>query len=98
MAARGRGARRSRSGTPAWIWLLSGILIGLGLAWYLFAKGYIPQPRAALTETAESAGQADSAAGEDPVVAKVNGEPIRVQDPVTSCRSGRSARWPMQNR
>jgi cell division protein FtsN len=25
------------------MWLFSGILIGLGLAWYLAAKGYIPQ-------------------------------------------------------
>jgi cell division protein FtsN len=25
------------------MWLLAGILIGLGLAWYLFGKGYIPQ-------------------------------------------------------
>ena len=75
MAARGRGARRSRSGTPAWIWLLSGILIGLGLAWYLFAKGYIPQPPRAMTETAESPGQLDSAAGEE--VAPRNGDAKR---------------------
>jgi cell division protein FtsN len=27
------------------MWLLTGVLIGLGLAWYLFAKGFIPQPR-----------------------------------------------------
>jgi cell division protein FtsN len=26
------------------MWLLTGILIGLGLAWYLFSKGMIPQP------------------------------------------------------
>ncbi len=30
---------------PAWMWLFTGILIGLGLAWYLFAKGYIPAAR-----------------------------------------------------
>jgi cell division protein FtsN len=38
------------------MWLLTGILIGLGLAWYLFGKGYIPQPRgdAVTTEAAES--------------------------------------------
>lgn len=65
MAARGRGARRNRSGTPAWIWLLTGILIGLGLAWYLFAKGYIPQPRGTVTETAESPAPADTATGEE---------------------------------
>jgi cell division protein FtsN len=28
------------------MWLLTGVLIGLGMAWYLFAKGYIPQPEA----------------------------------------------------
>jgi cell division protein FtsN len=27
------------------MWLFTGILIGLGLAWYLFAKGYIPMAR-----------------------------------------------------
>ena len=27
------------------MWLFTGILIGLGLAWYLFAKGYIPGVR-----------------------------------------------------
>jgi cell division protein FtsN len=36
------------------MWLLTGILIGLGLAWYLFAKGYIPQPRTESELTAES--------------------------------------------
>ena len=39
------GARRGQSGLPGWIWLLAGILIGLGLAWYLFGKGIIPQPQ-----------------------------------------------------
>lgn len=33
---------RGKHTTPAWMWLFTGILIGLGLAWYLFAKGYIP--------------------------------------------------------
>ena len=37
--------KRGRQGTPAWMWLFTGILIGLGLAWYLFAKGYIPAVR-----------------------------------------------------
>lgn len=36
------------------MWLLTGILIGLGLAWYLFAKGYIPQPRGAAVESVEA--------------------------------------------
>lgn len=42
--ARKKAATRGKQGTPSWMWLLTGILIGLGLAWYLFAKGYIPQP------------------------------------------------------
>ena len=39
---RRKRTRRGRKGTSAWMWLFTGILIGLGLAWYLFAKGYIP--------------------------------------------------------
>ncbi len=42
---RRRKSSRGRQGTPAWMWLFTGILIGLGLAWYLFAKGYIPAAR-----------------------------------------------------
>jgi cell division protein FtsN len=57
-----RGASRGRQGTPAWMWLLTGILIGLGLAWYLFAKGYIPQPRGETAEAVETTpGQATGA-------------------------------------
>ena len=66
MAARSRGASRGRQGTPAWMWLLTGILIGLGLAWYLFAKGYIPQPRSVTSETAaESSPQQAAPAGDE---------------------------------
>lgn len=61
---RSRGATRGRSGTPGWIWLLAGLLIGLGLAWYLFARGYIPQP-AAETIEAESQGPADTTGEEE---------------------------------
>ena len=39
------GARKSGSGSSSWLWLLTGIIIGLGLAWYLFSRGFIPQPR-----------------------------------------------------
>ncbi len=39
---RKRGASRGRSGTPAWMWLCTGIVIGLGLAWYLWTRGLIP--------------------------------------------------------
>jgi cell division protein FtsN len=49
------------------MWLLTGILIGLGLAWYLFAKGYIPQPQVDATQSAESPapGSAAPAGGEE---------------------------------
>jgi cell division protein FtsN len=42
---RRKKSRRGKQGTPAWMWLFTGILMGLGLAWYLFAKGYIPAMR-----------------------------------------------------
>ncbi len=45
MARRG-ASRGSRNSTPALLWLFSGVLIGLALAWYLAAKGYIAQPAA----------------------------------------------------
>jgi cell division protein FtsN len=68
MAARrksgARGASRGRQGAPAWLWLLGGVLIGLGLAWYLFGKGYIPQPRQ------DADGEAAAAAGEVPASAE----------------------------
>ena len=62
MARRKAATRtRGRSGTPSWMWLLTGMLIGLGIAWYLFARGYIPQPEpvepeagAATAEVADS--------------------------------------------
>ena len=60
MASRGRSASRGRKGTPAWMWLITGFLIGLGLAWYLFAKGLIPQPRGATGEAAAESSGADS--------------------------------------
>ena len=50
MAAKRRSAgkrrgtkRKAPSGIPAWFWLLGGILIGLGAAVFLMAKGYLPE-------------------------------------------------------
>lgn len=40
--ARKRGASRGRSGTPASLWLFTGLFIGLGLSWLLFTRGYFP--------------------------------------------------------
>jgi len=47
------------------MWLFAGILIGLGLAWYLFAKGYIPQGAQQPSEAAESAPPAGPASSEE---------------------------------
>lgn len=69
MARRKAATRtRGRKGTPGWMWLFAGILIGLGLAWYLFAQGYIPQPEA--DETVTSQGPAEEAVGEEIAPAK----------------------------
>ena len=43
---------------------MSGVLIGLGLAYYLWSKGYIPQPQAE-TITEEAAVQSHSPDGEE---------------------------------
>ena len=52
------------------MWLMTGILIGLGLAWYLFAKGFIPQPEAEETASAQTAAEAQG--GEE--IAPATGE------------------------
>ena len=52
-----RGASRGQQRTPAWMWLLSGILIGLGLAYYLWAKGYIPTPASELPQASDASQQ-----------------------------------------
>lgn len=64
--ARGRGASRGQQGVSGWLWLLAGILIGLGLAWYLFGKGYIPQPRVPDT-TERTSAEADAPADAEEV-------------------------------
>ena len=43
-AGKRRGSNKHASrGIPAWFWLLGGILIGLGTAVFLMAKGYLPE-------------------------------------------------------
>jgi cell division protein FtsN len=67
-----RGASRgTRKRTPALLWLLAGILIGLGLAWYLAAKGIIPQPPA----TQPVAGGATRQAADEPVLTEEISKP-----------------------
>ena len=70
MATRRKKATRKKQGTPAWMWLATGILIGLGLAYYPFGKGYIPQAEGSPSEsTAVTAGDnvelAPAQSGED---------------------------------
>jgi cell division protein FtsN len=72
-SARRRKGGRSQHGTPAWLWLLSGILVGLGLAYYLWSKGYIPQPQADSAATETSSQQASPADVDE--VAPVSEEP-----------------------
>ena len=44
---------------------MSGVLIGLGLAYYLWSKGYIPQPQAKTIATEEAAMQNNAADAEE---------------------------------
>ena len=53
-AARRKKPGKKSQGTPAWMWLMSGVLIGLGLAYYLWSKGFIPQPQVDAVVTEES--------------------------------------------
>ena len=45
--SRRRGASRGRNrAAPAYLWFIAGLLIGLGLSFFLFIKGYVPdRPR-----------------------------------------------------
>lgn len=66
-ARRGRGASRGSKGTSGWLWLLAGILIGLGLAWYLAGKGFLPQPRSTPDQTPVESVQTPPPATDDEV-------------------------------
>ncbi len=44
MARRG-ASRGNKSSTPALLWLFTGLLIGLGLAWYGASQGWIAAPK-----------------------------------------------------
>jgi len=63
--ARRKKPNRNSAGTPAWLWLLSGVLIGLGLAWYLWSRGFIPQPEPDSASAEESAVQVSPADAEE---------------------------------
>ena len=55
------------------MWLFTGLLIGLGLAYFLWSKGYIPQPGVDSSAAGESTAQ--SSAVDDEEVAPASGEP-----------------------
>ena len=65
-SGRQRGASRGQQGSTAWLWLLAGILIGLGLAYYLFVKGIIPQPRAQQPVAEQTLGSKEPPIAEKP--------------------------------
>ncbi|MFC1740842.1 SPOR domain-containing protein [Pseudomonadota bacterium] len=69
-AARRKKSTRKSQGTPGWMWLLTGLLIGLGLAYYLWSKGYIPQPGAEPTASGKSDAQSTPAGSEEVAPAK----------------------------
>lgn len=52
--AKKRGASRGRSGTPASLWLFTGLFIGLGLSWFLFSRGYFPYTDLPVQDAADS--------------------------------------------
>jgi len=65
-ASNRRGIKTSSSGIPAWFWLLGGILIGLGIAFALMSKGYLPELKQHLPAMdIEAPGSAESALIED---------------------------------
>ncbi len=43
--AKTRRKTKSKKPLPAWLWLLLGILIGLGVSTWAILQGYIPQPK-----------------------------------------------------
>jgi cell division protein FtsN len=71
--ARRKKAAGKNRGTPAWMWLLTGLLIGLGLAYYLWSKGYIPQPGVVPSTSGEAATQISPA--DDEEMAPASAEP-----------------------
>jgi len=58
-----RGTRKNGSGgIPAWFWLIGGILIGLGVAVVLMARGYLPEIRQHLPSVDAKPGASDASA------------------------------------
>lgn len=63
---RGTGRKKPSGGIPAWLWLIGGILIGLGVAIGLMLKGYFPELKQhAPSVDTQPAGSSESALVED---------------------------------
>ena len=72
---RSRGKQQRSSG---WMWLLTGILIGLGLAYYLWSKGLIPQPNQGQPQTDSTSSQQTS---EKPLADGLGGQTEKPEKP-----------------
>lgn len=70
-AGRHKTTGKGQAGSSAWMWLFIGILIGLGLAYYLFAKGYIPKPDVETLQSSDGSPAQQSEAG----IAEVSEQP-----------------------
>ena len=64
-ARRKKATRVKSSGTPGWMWLATGVLVGLGLAYMLFSKGMIPQPDARTVEQQQADDEGELAPARD---------------------------------
>ena len=77
MAPRRRRGGNRRNGIPAWFWLLGGILIGLGAAFALMFKGYLPEFR----QREATVDAADAAATEPALVDRHDRAPQKPDKP-----------------
>jgi cell division protein FtsN len=68
MARKRRRPARKKAQAPVWLWLVAGVLLGLGIATAAIIGGYVPQPKqSAETETPKPGfGQSEDS---DPIVA-----------------------------
>ncbi len=63
---RRRTTKGTSGGIPAWLWLLGGILIGLGIAVTLMFKGYLPELKQHISSVdSKPPGETESALVED---------------------------------
>ena len=75
---RSRGSKKSGRSSSSWMWLFSGILIGLGLAYTLWSKGYLPQPEPIQPGSVSGSTQQDS---EAPIADDLGGRDAKPEKP-----------------